>query len=474
MFKKDTIAAIATGMTDSGIGIIRISGPEAVLVGDRLFRMPSGKKALDKLPSHLLQYGFVVDGDAEEPSSWKDCIIDEVMAVVMKAPRSFTGEDTVEIHCHGGLLVMQKVLESAIRNGARLAEPGEFSKRAFLNGRMDLAKAEAVIDLIHSQNEFAHKSAVNQLKGMLSEQVKKLRSDILYELAFIEAALDDPEHISLDGYNEKLSKKVDEVIGCLRKLIATADNGKLMKEGISTVIVGKPNAGKSSLLNALLGEERAIVTDIAGTTRDVLEETIRLHGIGLNIIDTAGIRTTEDVVEKIGVEKAKQFAGNADLILYVVDASVELDESDREIISLIKDKKAIVLLNKTDLAMRVLENDLEALLKAEDCLQTKVIRTSITENVGMEALEDTIKEMFFQGQINMNHEVVITSLRHKQALMEALESMTMVKTSVENDMPEDFYSIDLMSAYASLGHIIGEEVDDDLVQEIFSKFCMGK
>ncbi len=474
MLKKDTIAAIATGLTDSGIGIIRISGPEAVLVGDRLFRLPSGKKALEQLPSHMLQYGFVVDENTEDKTSWKNHILDEVMAVVMKAPRSFTGEDTVEIHCHGGLLVLQKVLECAILNGARLAEPGEFSKRSFLNGKMDLAKAEAVIDLIHSQNEFAHKSAVNQLKGMLSEQVKNLRSDILYELAYIEAALDDPEHISLEGYNEKLSEKVDDISNRLKKLIATADNGKLMKEGISTVIVGKPNTGKSSLLNALLGQERAIVTDIAGTTRDVLEETIRLQGIGLNIIDTAGIRTTDDVVEKIGVEKAKKYAGDADLILYVVDASVDLDESDREIISLIKDKKAIVLLNKTDLTVKVNEHDLEDYLKADGCLQTKVIRTSITENIGIEVLEETIKEMFFRGQINMNHEVVITSLRHKQALMEALESMTMVKTSLENEMPEDFYSIDLMSAYASLGHIIGEEVDDDLVQEIFSKFCMGK
>ncbi|MBQ4258967.1 MAG: tRNA uridine-5-carboxymethylaminomethyl(34) synthesis GTPase MnmE [Lachnospiraceae bacterium] len=473
MFKKDTIAAIATGLTDSGIGIIRISGPEAVMVGDRLFRMSSGKKVLADMPSHLLQYGFVVDGE-DDDSSWKEHILDEVMAVVMRAPKSFTGEDTVEIHCHGGLLVLQKVLECTIRNGARLAEPGEFTKRAFLNGKMDLAKAEAVIDLIHSQNEFAHKSAVNQLKGLLSDQVKLLRSEILYELAFIEAALDDPEHISLEGYSEKLTKKVEEIIYRLQKLIDSADNGKLMKEGISTVIVGKPNAGKSSLLNALLGVDRAIVTDIAGTTRDVLEETIRLKGISLNIIDTAGIRNTEDVVEKIGVEKAKKFAGDADLIVYVVDASVHLDESDREIIPLIKDKKAIVLLNKTDLVQKVKEEELEALLQEQGCVETKVIRTSITEHIGLEELEETIKDMFFRGQININHEVVITNLRHKEALMEALESMKMVKRSAEDEMPEDFYSIDLMSAYAALGHIIGEEVDDDLVQEIFSKFCMGK
>lgn len=473
MFKKDTIAAIATGLTDSGIGIIRISGPEAVMVGDHLFRMSSGKKVLADMPSHLLQYGFVVDGE-EDDSSWKEHILDEVMAVVMRAPKSFTGEETVEIHCHGGLLVLQKVLECTIRNGARLAEPGEFTKRAFLNGKMDLAKAEAVIDLIHSQNEFAHKSAVNQLKGLLSDQVKLLRSEILYELAFIEAALDDPEHISLEGYSEKLTKKVEEIIYRLQKLIDSADNGKLIKEGISTVIVGKPNAGKSSLLNALLGVDRAIVTDIAGTTRDVLEETIRLKGISLNIIDTAGIRNTEDVVEKIGVEKAKKFAGDADLIVYVVDASVHLDESDREIIPLIKDKKAIVLLNKTDLVQKVTEEELEALLQEQGCVETKVIRTSITEHIGLEELEETIKDMFFRGQININHEVVITNLRHKEALMEALESMKMVKRSAEDEMPEDFYSIDLMSAYAALGHIIGEEVDDDLVQEIFSKFCMGK
>ncbi len=473
--KKDTITAIATGLTDSGIGIIRISGPEAVLVGDKLFRTVSGKRVLHEMQSHLLQYGFVVDEENNDSSQdWKNYIIDEAMAVVMKAPRSFTGEDTVEIQCHGGLLVMQKILECTLKAGARLAEPGEFTKRAFLNGKMDLAKAEAVIDIIHSQNEYAHQSAVNQLKGLLSKEVKSLREEILYEIAFIESALDDPEHISLDGYNETLAEKIDGILARINKLIASADNGKLMKEGISTVIVGKPNAGKSSLLNFLVGSDRAIVTDIAGTTRDVLEETIKLHGIGLNIIDTAGIRSTEDTVEKIGVEKAKKYAKDADLILYVVDASVELDDSDRDIFELLKAKKAIVLLNKTDLDMKVTEEVLSDQLQKAGCSHTEIIRTSIKENSGLDVLEETIKEMFFQGEINVNHEVVITNLRHKEALMDARDSICQVMHSVELQMPEDFYSIDLMSAYASLGYIIGEEVDDDLVQEIFSKFCMGK
>lgn len=480
MIQSETIAAIATGLTDSGIGIIRISGNNAVSVGNCLFRLPSGKKILEKAESHKLYYGFVIDTDckAEEccSSDWKDFIIDEVMIVVMKAPRSFTGEDTVEIQCHGGVLVMQKILSCVLKNGARMAEPGEFTKRAFLNGRIDLSRAEAVIDVIHSQNEYALSASMNQLKGKLSEEVKKLRAEIIYEIAFIESALDDPEHISLEGYHEKLSIKLNNLIQSIEKLLLTADNGKLIKEGINTVIVGKPNVGKSSFLNLMLGEERAIVTDIAGTTRDILQETVSIGGISFHIIDTAGIRTTDDTVEKIGVERAKKYAKDADLVIYIVDSSVDLDENDREIISIIGNKNVIVLLNKSDLSNVVTEEKVNHAFEriSSGGGKKSIIKTSAKEGTGLEEFENTVKDMFFQGELKSSHETVITNMRHKEALKDSLDSLILVKKSLDDDMPEDFYSIDLMSTYTSLGKIIGEEVDDDLVEEIFSKFCMGK
>lgn len=463
--KTDTIAAIATAMSDSGIGIVRISGEEAMLLIDKIYRTKSGKKALRGFASHTIHYGYIVD-EFEN-------IIDEVMVSVMKSPYSYTSENTVEINCHGGVLMVNRILEEVIKCGARIAEPGEFTKRAFLNGKIDLSKAEAVMDIIHSKNQFALKSSVSQLRGSVSDKVKKLRDEIIYEIAFIESALDDPEHISLEGYHERLSSKTEEIISVISKLINSADSGKILKEGINTVIVGKPNAGKSSLLNILVGEEKAIVTDVAGTTRDVLEESIKLQGISLNIIDTAGIRMTEDIVEKIGVEKAKKYAAAADLIIYVVDASVPLDESDNEIIHLIEDRKVIVLLNKTDLDMVVTEKYLIDRMNQRK-KDISIIKTSTKDNKGIDIFEDTIKQMFFNGDISFNDEVFITNMRHKEALMDAYESMLQVRKSLMDYMPEDFYSIDLMSAYSSLGTIIGEEVGDDLVNEIFSKFCMGK
>lgn len=462
--KSDTIAAIATALSDSGIGIIRISGPDALNVGDKIFRTKKGKQILKNFETHTIHYGYIV---------YQEEIIDEVMVSVMKAPRSYTMEDTVEINCHGGVMLLQRVLEAVLKSGARLAEPGEFTKRAFLNGRIDLSKAEAVMDLIHSKNEFALKASVRQLRGSVSEEIKSLRGAILYEIAFIESALDDPEHISTEGYPEKLSGIVDQLIVRLKKLLDSADNGKMRKEGINTVIVGKPNAGKSSLLNILVGEEKAIVTDVAGTTRDVLEESIRLHGVGLNIIDTAGIRNTEDIVEKIGVEKARKYAQEADLIIYVVDSSLPLDESDGQIIDMIRHKKTIVLLNKTDLEQVVTESMLKQAIGNEN-QDIRMIRTSTKENRGIDEFESVVCEMFFHGHLQMDDEVVITNMRHKEAIQNAYESLLMVKQSLDDQMPEDFYSIDLMSAYASLGYIIGEEVGEDLVNEIFSKFCMGK
>ena len=467
---KDTIVAIATALSDSGIGIVRVTGEEAIQIVNRIFVNKNGKSCFSEYKTHTIHYGYIVDC-FEQGDDYHKKIVDEVMVALMKAPNSYTKEDTVEINCHGGVLLLQKVLELILKCGARMAEPGEFTKRAFLNGRIDLAKAEAVMDLIHSQNEFALKFSVEQLKGSVSEAIHKLRDEIIYEIAFIESALDDPEHISLDGYEEKLQEKIVSILNRVQKLILSADNGKMMKEGINTVIVGKPNAGKSSLLNRMVGEERAIVTDIAGTTRDVLQESIRLHGISLNMIDTAGIRSTEDVVEKIGVERAKEYASKADLILYVVDSSVPLDDSDREIISVIQDKKVIILLNKSDLEAKVSEEELKDLFGNKEM---SLVRTSTKENKGMEEFEEIIKDMFFRGQIKVNDEVVITNMRHKEALVEAENSLQMVMNSLDMHMPEDFYSIDLMSAYASLGYIIGEEVDEDLVNEIFTKFCMGK
>lgn len=467
MFQDDTIAAIATGLTDSGIGIIRISGPEAVLIGDHLFRNASGKSCLKDSESHKMRYGFVVDGDG--------VVLDEVMAVVMRGPKSFTGEDTVEIQCHGGVLVMRKILDASLKYGARLAQPGEFTKRAFLNGKIDLSKAEAVMDVIRSGNEYALVSSVNQLRGNLSEAVKKLRKEILSEIAFIEAALDDPEHISLEGYAERLYEKTEYLLARVKKLLDSADNGRFMKEGISTVILGKPNVGKSSLLNLLLGEERAIVTDIAGTTRDILEEHINLHGISLNIVDTAGIRDTENIVEKIGVDRARQYAERADLIVYVADRSVPLDENDREILSLAKNKNVVVLLNKSDLQNVVTEEKMNEMIKGIFPNRViPVIRTSVKEETGIEKFEAVVREMFFGGELTHNNEIVITNLRHKEALQSCYDSLILVKESIENRMEEDFYSIDLTNAYQELGKIIGEEVDDDVVEEIFSRFCIGK
>ena len=339
----DTIAAIATGLTDAGIGIIRISGEEAFSIILKIFKKKNGDD-LDLKDSHRVHYGFICDGEEK---------FDEVLVLVMKGPHSYTAEDTVEIDCHGGVRVMRRILELVIRHGARTAEPGEFTKRAFLNGQIDLAQAEAVMDLIHAQNDYALKASVSQLGGSVSRKIKFIREKILYAMAFIESALDDPEHISLEGYREQLKEEILSMEGELSYLVDSFSNGRVMTEGIKTVILGKPNVGKSSLMNVLLGEERAIVTNIAGTTRDTLEERLSLGGITLNVVDTAGIRDTQDVVEQIGVDRAKQAALDADLIIYVVDGSGDLDENDEEIMAFIRDKKALVLLNKTDLEMKV-------------------------------------------------------------------------------------------------------------------------
>ena len=460
--KTDTIAAIATAMTNSGIGIIRISGEDAFTVIDRIYQSKNGKKKLSEEKSHTVHYGYIVDDTKENK------IIDEVMVLIMRAPNTYTREDTVEIDCHGGVLVMQKILDTVVCHGARPAEPGEFTKRAFLNGRIDLTQAESVMDVISSKNEFALKSSISQLQGSLQKEIKELREKIIYEIAFIESALDDPEHINIDGYGQKLKTVAEECKERIEHLLDTADNGKILKEGIDTVIVGKPNAGKSSLMNVLLKKERAIVTDIAGTTRDVLEEQMNLNGITLNIIDTAGIRDTEDIVEKIGVDKAKDYLVNADLIIYVVDSSTPLDENDEKIMEMIKDRTALVLLNKSDLDTVTTEEMIAS------HLDQKIIKVSMKENQGVDELENAIKELFFHGKVELNDEVYITNARHKAALSNAKDSLNMVLDSIAMEMPEDFYSIDLMNTYEELGNILAESLGEDLVNEIFSKFCTGK
>lgn len=455
----DTIAAISSAAGNSGIGIIRVSGDEAIEVVDKIFRPANKNKKLANVESHTVHYGHIMDGDKT---------LDQVLVIVMKNPHSYTGEDTVEIDCHGGMLILKKVLDLVLKNGARTAEPGEFTKRAFLNGRIDLSQAEAVMDLINSKNDFALNSSIEQLKGGVSDAIKDIRKDIIYHIAFIESALDDPEHISLDGYDEEITEMLNENINKISKLVNSFDNGRIMKEGIKTVILGKPNAGKSSLLNLMLGEDRAIVTDIEGTTRDTLEENINFNGLSLKIIDTAGIRDTEDLVELIGVNKAKEIAKEGDLIIYVVDGSRELDDNDREIIKLINDKQAIILVNKSDMDTVI---NIDELKKDSN---RDVILFSAKNGEGMDQLEEEIRNMFYSGKVTYNDQVYITNARHKEALENALESLKQVKNSVDAGMPEDFYSIDLMDAYTDLGLIIGESVEDDLVNEIFSKFCMGK
>ena len=457
--KTDTIAAIATAMSNSGIGIVRISGDEALDVADRIFRPKKGSRKVSDMETHTIHYGYVTDGDE---------VIDEVMLLIMKAPRSYTCEDTIEIDCHGGVLVMKKILETVLKYGARPAEPGEFTKRAFLNGRIDLSQAESVIDVINAQNELALKSSVSQLQGAVLEKIKAIRAVVLHEIAFIESALDDPEHVSLEGYPEQLHEIMSDAHSKVKKLLDSSDNGKMLKEGINTAIVGKPNAGKSSLLNILVGEERAIVTEIAGTTRDILQEQIQIGGIGLNVIDTAGIRDTDDIVEKIGVNKSREYIEKADLIIYVVDSSTELDENDQEIIEAIQNKKAIVLLNKSDLDAKTDASILQTQLNKP------ILSISAKNNTGIHELETLIEEMFFSGKLSFNDEVYITNIRQKNALAEAQNSLKMVLQSIADGMPEDFFTIDMMNAYEALGTIIGESVGEDLVNEIFSKFCMGK
>lgn len=458
MFSSDTIAAISTGMNNAGIGIIRISGEKAFNIASRIFIKKSGK-CVDRFESHKVCYGFIKD-DGE--------VIDEVLLIPLRSPRSYTTEDTVEINCHGGNLVMRRILKAVIKNGARLAEPGEFTKRAFLSGRIDLTEAEAVTEIINSENEYALNNSLKQLTGKLTEKISSIREKIKYEIAYIESALDDPEHYDLDGYYDRLEKIIDDICSKLTYMKKSFNEGRIISEGIDTVIIGKPNVGKSSLLNLLTGEETAIVTDIAGTTRDVIKQDIIVNGLKLKITDTAGIRDTDDMIEKIGVDKAIENAKNADLILMVMDSSEDIDDKDIEIFDFIKDKKALVLLNKNDLPSKISEEEVKKY--TDKCIMS----VSAKDERGIDDFKNKINEMFISGVLKYNDEVMITNERHLFLINESLSSLYEVKKSMDSKMPEDFVSIDLKNAYDQLGAIIGEQTGDDIIDEIFSKFCMGK
>ncbi|MCI5639799.1 MAG: tRNA uridine-5-carboxymethylaminomethyl(34) synthesis GTPase MnmE [Lachnospiraceae bacterium] len=461
--EESTIVGIASGV-GGGIGIIRISGKDAFRIAGSVFAI--GKEGqvrenyFDQIASHTIHYGHIVDEENQ--------VIDEVMVSVMKAPKTYTKEDVIEINCHGGSYILQKVLQLLLKKGATLAEPGEFTKRAFLNGRIDLSQAEAVMKMISSKNDFALQSAMKQLEGSVSRYTETIREELLYEMGKIESALDDPEHYDLSGYADELLRSTKNKITQLESVLQKFDNGRIQSEGINTVIVGKPNAGKSSLLNVLLNEERAIVTDIAGTTRDILQESVKLGNLVLNIIDTAGIHDTDDQVEQIGVDKAKKYVENADFVLFVVDSSNAWTEEDDQIVALLQDKKGVILLNKSDLSCVVKEEDIQKKI------DWKCIPFSTQTKEGLLQLQQYIEYLFTIGKIDFNDQIYLTNVRHRDAICQAVEALHRVKESIENAMPEDFYTIDLMEAYQQLGLINGDTASEDLINKIFEEFCMGK
>ena len=459
MFYEDTIAAIATASVNGGVSIIRISGENAVKVADSCLKLKN--KTLAEVKSHTIHYGYVVDEEGQK--------IDEVIVLLMRTPNSYTREDVVEIQCHGGTFVCQTILDLILKKeGVRIAEPGEFTKRAFLNGRIDLSQAEAVMDLIESKSKYALESSVSQLSGIVKQKIQKIRNIIMDDVAYIEAALDDPEHISLDLFEKDFLNHITSSISELRKMKNNYDNGRLIYEGIQTAIIGKPNVGKSSFLNAMLGTERAIVTNVPGTTRDTLEENVRIGDVFLHLIDTAGIHETEDEVEKIGIEKAREQLKHCDFCILILDRSREIEEEDKILLKEIESKKAVILYNKSDL-----ENAF-SIDEIENMTTKKIIAFSAKTGEGLEDLQQYITNQFFQNEISFNQEIYLSNERQKQAVSEAYESLLRVKESYDLGVGEDFYTIDMMNAYEQLGSIIGETVDDDLVDTIFKKFCMGK
>ncbi|WP_186431127.1 tRNA uridine-5-carboxymethylaminomethyl(34) synthesis GTPase MnmE [Clostridium sp. BSD9I1] len=459
MKEFDTIAAIATVLGEGGISIIRISGSKSLDIVDSIFKGKNNRNLLDISP-YSMRYGFIIEKETED-------ILDEVLVTYMKGPRSYTAEDTVEINCHGGVTPTKRIFQEIIKAGARVAEPGEFTKRAFLNGRIDLSQAEAVIDIIRAKTELSMKSAVLQSNGRISKEIDSLRNRLLQTIAHIEATVDFPEDDLEEVTSNQVSIQVENIINEVSELLSTADEGKILREGLNVVIVGKPNVGKSSLLNALLKEQRAIVTEVPGTTRDVIEEYINLDGVPIKIIDTAGIRETEDIVEKIGVEKSKEKIIEADLIIFMIDLSRELDDEDKEIMDYIRDKKYIVLLNKSDLENKVVKEDLAGLnLKY-------IIESSAKSGKGLDELKDSIKELFFKGEVK-NQDIIITNARHKEALIRAKESLSSALDTLNNTLAIDLSSIDIRDAWSRLGEITGDTLEEDIIDKIFSEFCLGK
>lgn len=460
MLEQETIAAIATSSKNGSISVIRVSGEESFSFVSQIFCNGKGIPIdLNQFASHTIQYGFIYDGEKR---------IDEVLILLMRSPRSYTAEDVVEIHCHGGHYICQVILNLLIRVGVRTAEPGEFTKRAFLNGRLDLSQAEAVMDVIRSKSKMALENSIQQLKGTVKTKIAYLRSLILEDVAYLEAALDDPEHISLDDFSENIGGHVEHLLQEIDHLIENCSNGKIIREGIRTVIAGKPNVGKSSLLNCMLRENRAIVTDVPGTTRDTLEEDIVIGNVLLHLIDTAGIHETENKVERIGIEKTKNSVESADFVIVVLDASEEISKEDQEIFQLCEECPGVVLLNKTDLPQKLTQKELDSFTKKA------VISFSAMTGEGLEELEQFIKQQFIEQKIETKDELYITNVRQKEALFQARESLKRVKESIKLGMPEDLYAIDLTDAYESLGKIIGETIEEDIIDKIFKDFCMGK
>ncbi|MEG1410042.1 MAG: tRNA uridine-5-carboxymethylaminomethyl(34) synthesis GTPase MnmE [Terrisporobacter sp.] len=459
MFIDDTIAAIATAPGEGGIGIIRISGEKSLQVANEVFRSVTGKK-IEEYNTRTLIYGHILDGEKT---------IDEVLVAYMKGPNSYTTEDVIEINCHGGFISVKKILELVLSKDVRLADQGEFTKRAFLNGRIDLAQAEAIIDVINAKTDMAHTVAQSQLEGSLSNKIKSLRHDITEMLAHITVAIDFPdedvEHITYNTLKERSLELQREI----NTLYDTAESGKILRDGLKTVIVGKPNVGKSSLLNAVLGENRAIVTDIPGTTRDIIEEFVNIKGIPLKIVDTAGIRETEDVVEKIGVEKSKEFFNSADLSIVVLDSSRKLDVEDIEILKVVQSNKTIVLLNKTDLNQVI---DIEKVKEYID--EENIINISALQNEGIEKIHDKIEDMVFAGTVRNSSDLVVTNSRHKDALYKAKQSIADAIMAIESYMPLDFIEVDFKNIWDYLGYINGDTLTEDLLDTIFSNFCIGK
>ena len=459
MFIDDTIAAIATAPGEGGIGIIRISGEKSLKVAQSIFKSKSGKMIKD-YNTRTLIYGTIVDGEK---------IIDEVLLAYMKGPYSYTSEDVIEINCHGGFISVKKILELILSKDVRLADAGEFTKRAFLNGRIDLSQAEAVIDVIKSKTDMAYEVAQSQLEGSLAKKIKELRNNVTEVLAHLTVSIDfseeDVEEITYKTLEEKSSELRNEI----KKLYDTAESGKILRDGLKTVIVGKPNVGKSSLLNSILGENRAIVTDIAGTTRDIIEEFVNINVIPLKIVDTAGIRETEDIVEKIGVEKSRESFSTADLVIMVLDASRKLSEEDMEILKNLEDKKTIVLLNKMDLEPQIEIEKIEEFVNSED-----IIKISALKYQGIEELQDKIESMVYCGSVKNSSNLMITNSRHKDALFKAYESINDAISAIEQRMPYDFIEVDFKNIWDYLGYINGDTVREDLLDTIFSNFCIGK